>query len=285
MIEYNQLFKIPEYYAKYKIAEFLLEDIPEGDRTTEGLLSGKEEVTAVIQAEEDLIFVGEQIIDYFFDNTFKLSINFKDGQSVKKDEIIAVISGRADLILSRERTLLNLLQRLCGIATLTSKFVKIAEPYNVKILDTRKTTPGLRIFEKYAVVVGGGCNHRLDLSSGILIKDNHIKLVGSIREVIRKVKARNEKNLPVEIEVENLDEINEALEEGVDALLLDNFDANQLKEIVDFIREKSPEVFLEASGGINLTNLEDYVKTGVDAISSGSLTHSVKNSEIHMEFI
>jgi len=284
-MEYNQIFKIPEYYAKYKIAEFLLEDIPEGDRTTEGLLVGNEEITAVVQAQEDLIFAGEQLLNYFFDNTFKLSLNFRDGQLVKKDEIIAIIYGRADFILARERTLLNLLQRLCGIATITSKFVKIAEPYNVKILDTRKTTPGLRIFEKYAVVVGGGCNHRLDLSSGILIKDNHIKLAGSIKEVIRKVKLRNEKNLPIEIEVENLEEINEALDEGVDGLLLDNFKPEELKRIVEYIRTKSSDVFLEASGGINLSNLEEYVKTGVDAISSGTLTQSVKCVDIHMEFI
>lgn len=287
MIEYQQTIKLPVYYTKYKIAEYLLEDIPDGDKTTEAIFTDKDNITAVIQTEEDIIFVGNQIFNFFFDDTFKTGLYFSDGQIVKKDEIIGLISGRPDLILSRERVLLNLLQRLCGIATMTKKFVDIAKPYNVKILDTRKTTPGLRLFEKYAVVVGGGYNHRMDLSSGILIKDNHIKAVGGVREAIKKVKQHNKEGLPVEIEVETIEEIIEALSVGVDGFLLDNMKRNEIIECVQIIRKEKngDDIFIEASGGINLDNLKDYVDTGINAISSGALTHSVKCSELHIEFL
>jgi nicotinate-nucleotide pyrophosphorylase (carboxylating) len=287
VIEYNQIKKLPDNYIKSKISEFLLEDIPDADRTSEGVFTIHDFSTAIIQAEEDIIFAGEQLFQFFFDDTFNIKMNFSDGQKVAKGEIIAIISGRTDIILSRERTLLNLLQRLCGIASLTNKFAEIARPYNVKVLDTRKTTPGLRLFEKFAVVVGGGYNHRMDLSSGILIKDNHIKAAGGIKKVLGKVKASNEKNLKIELEVDNFEQVKEALEVGVDGFLLDNMKPELIKEIVDFIRKShhGKSIFIEASGGISLSNLSDYVSTGIDAISSGSLTHSVKASEIHMEFI
>jgi len=287
LIEYQQTVRLPVYYTKYKIAEYLLEDIPDGDKTTEAIFTEKDSITAVIQAEEEIVFVGNQIFNYFFDDTFKTGLYFTDGQIVKKDEIIGLISGRPDLILSRERVLLNILQRLCGIATLTKKYVDIAKPYGVKILDTRKTTPGLRLFEKYAVVVGGGYNHRMDLSSGILIKDNHIKAAGSIREAIKKVKEYNKEKLPVEIEVETIEEIIEALSVGVDGFLLDNMNRDKIIECVELVRREKDgdDIFLEASGGITLDNLKEYVDTGINAISSGELTHSVKSSEIHIEFL
>lgn len=287
MIEYQQIVKLPVYYTKYKIAEYLLEDIPEGDKTTEAIFTEKDSITAVIQAEEEIVFVGNQIFDYFFDDTFKTGLYFADGKIVQKDEIIGLISGRADLILSRERVLLNLLQRLCGIATMTKKFVDIAEPFDVKILDTRKTTPGLRLFEKYAVVVGGGYNHRMDLTSGILIKDNHIKAAGSIKDVLKRVKEHNKEHLPVEIEVETIEEIIEALSVGVDGFLFDNMNRDKLIECVNLVRNEKngDDIFIEASGGITLDNLANYVDTGINAISSGALTHSIKSSEIHIEFL
>ena len=286
MIEYPQHNKIPGYFARYKIAEFLLEDIPEGDITTVGILKKKDRTTAVIQAEEDLVFCGEQILSYFFDDSFELDLKVHDSDRVQTNDEIARINGATIPILTIERVMLNLLQRLCGIATLTSKFVEIAKPYNVRILDTRKTTPGLRIFEKYAVNSGGGFNHRMDLSSGILIKDNHIKAAGGIANAIKKIKERNYK-LPLEIEVENTEQIKEAMEEYVDGILLDNMSPAKIIECVKLIRSFSngDGVFIEASGGINLNTIADYVKTGVDAISVGSLTHSAKGVNIHLEFL
>ncbi|MFH1052701.1 MAG: carboxylating nicotinate-nucleotide diphosphorylase [bacterium] len=294
MIEYEQIKKLPEEYIIKKINEFLAEDMPDGDATTNAIFSNTlnnpqptthNSITAFLQAEEDLIFAGEQTLEYFFDGNSQIDLKFKDGDKVKNGEIIAVIKGRTDIILSHERVMLNLLQRLCGIATLTNKYAEIAKPYNVKILDTRKTTPGLRLFEKYAVTVGGGFNHRLDLSSGILIKDNHIKAAGGIKQAIEMLRNNNPKNLKIEIEVENKEEINEALEIGVDGFLLDNMSPSTISKMVEYIRDNAGEdVFIEASGGINLSNLGEYVKTGVNAISSGALTHSVKGSNIHLEF-
>ncbi|ROL62390.1 carboxylating nicotinate-nucleotide diphosphorylase [Bacteroidetes/Chlorobi group bacterium ChocPot_Mid] len=280
--------KLPEDYIIRKIKEFLDEDLPDGDITTESIFKkhhySKNHITAILQAEEDLIFAGEQLLPYFFDNKCEIKLFAQDGNTIKNNEVIAEINGLSDLILSRERVMLNLMQRLCGIATLTKKYSDIAKPYSVKILDTRKTTPGLRLFEKYAVTVGGGYNHRLDLSSGILIKDNHIKAAGGIKNAIELAKS-NKKNLKVEIEVENLQEIKEALEVGVDGFLLDNMNPQKTKEMVNFIRSNgNKEIFIESSGGINLENLKDYVTTGVNAISSGALTHSVKSSNIHLEF-
>lgn len=287
MIEYAQITKLPDEYIKAKIAEYLKEDSPDGDKTTEAIFSGRETVKAIIQAEEDLVFAGEDIIPSFFDNSFDIELNAKNGQQLKKGNIICTVTGRTDVILSRERVLLNIIQRLCGIATMARKYSDIAKPYNVKILDTRKTTPGLRLFEKFAVCVGSGFNHRLNLSSGILIKDNHIKAAGGIKEAIQKVRSKNTEKLKIEVEVENLYEIKEALEVGVDGFLLDNMKPQMVRDVVSYIRQHTvgERIFIEASGGINLSNLNKYVTTGIDAISSGAITHSVKSSEIHIEFI
>ena len=209
----------------------------------------------------------------------------KDGSSVCKGEIFARLTGSTLSILSRERIMLNLIQRMSAIATLTNKYVQIAKPFGVKILDTRKTTPGLRIFEKYAVAVGGGQNHRYNLSTGILIKDNHITAAGGITAALHRVHSQHY-SLPTEIEVENEHQIIEAIEAGTDGLLLDNMSPDELMRSVKLVRShrRGKDIFLEASGGINLDNLKDYVCTGVDAISCGALTHSIKNANLHLEF-
>lgn len=284
-MKYPLQIRIPEYYIKKKIDEFLLEDAPQGDVTTSGIFDESKTIVAKIQAQEDIVFAGEQLIENFFDDTFEVKILCSDGQEVNNNEIIAEIKGKADKILIRERVLLNLLQRLCGIATETRRYVNIAKPFNVKILDTRKTTPGLRFFEKYAVAVAGGFNHRLNLSSGILIKDNHIKAAGSITRAVDKIRGKNYA-LPIEVEVENIEQIKEALECNADGLLLDNMSPIETHRSVEQIRQltQGREVFIEASGGINLQTLPGYVETGIDAVSIGALTHSVKGSDIHMEF-
>lgn len=284
MIEYEQIRTLPEDYILRKIDEFLQEDNPDGDKTTEGIYVSSHKVRAIIQAEDDLVLAGANCLPYFFYSDF-VKQNFNDGDFVKNGAIIAVIETDAAEILTKERTILNLMQRLSGIATFTSKYSEIAKPHNVKILDTRKTTPGLRLFEKYAVTMGGGYNHRLDLSSGILIKDNHIQAAGSITNALKTIKSKNY-GLPIELEVENEDQIKEALECGLDGFLLDNMNRERTISAVKLIRSypNRNEIFIESSGGINLTNLLDYVDTGINAISIGALTHSVMGANIHMEF-
>ncbi len=284
MIEYEQIRTLPEDYILRKIDEFLQEDTPDGDKTTEGIYVSSHKVRAIIQAEDDLVLAGANCLPYFFYSDF-VKKNFNDGDFVQNGAIIAVIETDAAEILTKERTILNLMQRLSGIATFTSKYSEIATPHNVKILDTRKTTPGLRLFEKYAVTMGGGFNHRLDLSSGILIKDNHIQAAGSITNALKTIKSKNF-GLPIELEVENDDQIKEALECCLDGFLLDNMNRERTISAVKLIRSypNGNEIFIESSGGINLTNLSDYVDTGINAISIGALTHSVMGANIHMEF-
>ena len=260
--------------------------MPEGDKTTLATISGNTEISAHIIAVEALVFAGEQIIPACFGDSCQVNNLKKDGSLLKRGEVMGIVSGAANTILSRERVMLNLVQRLCGIATQTKEYVEIATPNNVKILDTRKTTPGLRLFEKYAVAVGGGYNHRLDLSSGILIKDNHIVAAGSVEKAIKEAYSQN-KDLPLELEVDNLAQIREALSIGVDGILLDNMERNEIFEAVNLIRNspRGEEIFIEASGGITLKNLSQYVDTGINAVSVGALTHGVKSKDIRLEFL
>lgn len=285
MIKYQQITKLPLEEVKRKIQSFIDEDLPNGDFTSDAIFGDVPSIsTAYLQAQENMILSGGEIIPLFFPEDFKVEVLRKDGAYVADGEIFARITGSTALILSRERIILNLIQRMSAIATMTHRFAKIAEPYNVKILDTRKTTPGLRIFEKYSVAIGGGQNHRYGLSAGILIKDNHIKASGSISEAVTKVKNKKY-DLPIEVEVEDFKEIAEAMKIGVDGLLLDNMTPPEIVKAMEFIHglPGGNEVFVEASGGINYANLGEYVKTGVHAISTGAVTHSVKCANIHLE--
>ena len=213
-------------------------------------------------------------------------MNKKDGDPVLAGDTLGVVNGPADDILSRERVMLNLIQRICGIATVSRKYADLAEPYDVKILDTRKTTPGLRLFEKYAVSVGGAFNHRLNLSEGILIKDNHIAASGSVSDAIRAVH-NSDGVLPVELEVDNLNQIEQALEIGVNGFLLDNMNRKTILQAVSLIRhsKNGKNVFVEASGGITFENIQQYLDTGINGISIGALTHGVISKDIRLEFI
>jgi nicotinate-nucleotide pyrophosphorylase (carboxylating) len=286
VIEYSQILALPESYLKEKIKEYLLEDMPNGDITTSPLISGSKNIIAYIQAQEDIIVAGLEIIKFFFNSSFEIELKKKDGDTAKKDELLATIKGKGGEILTKERSLLNLLQRLSGIATQTAKYVEIAKPHNVKILDTRKTMPGMRLFDKYAVRVGGGHNHRLDLSSGIMIKDNHIALAGSVKDAVEQIRSFV-KTQPIELEVDTFDQIYEGLDAGVEGFLLDNMNKANTIEAVRIIRSapKGDKIFIESSGGITLSNLNEYVTTGINAISIGALTHSVRNVDMHMEFV
>jgi nicotinate-nucleotide pyrophosphorylase len=223
-------------------------------------------------------------LEAIFGDNIKIDIFFSDGDRVANRDIIATIEGSAIEILRKERIFLNLMQRMCGIATTTRTYVDIAKPNNVVVLDTRKTTPGLRMFEKYSVCMGGGQNHRYNLSTGILIKDNHIVAAGGVKEAVLGCK-KLDSTLPVQIEVARKEQIPNAIESGADGLLLDNMSPDYLIECVKFARGLRKEIFLEASGGITLQNLAGYVTTGIDAVSVGAITHSVKSSDISLKFI
>ena len=286
MIEYPQNKHLSEEYIVKKISEFWKEDMPSGDQTTECIVPENTRIKAEIQAMEELVFAGEKIIPHCFGKECQITINQEDGNLVSSGDVLGMVTGSARYILSRERVMLNLIQRLCGIATISSKYAKIANPFNVMILDTRKTTPGLRLFEKYAVAIGGSYNHRLNLSDGILIKDNHVIAAGSITRAIESAQKLNP-NLPLEVEVDNIDQIKEAIKIGVDGLLLDNMDADTIRLAVPIIRKSNngDDVFVEASGGINIENIHPYLDTGINAISIGALTHQAISKDIRLEFI
>ena len=283
-IKYPRITELSEEYIKTKINEYLLEDSPIGDFSTIGTIDKDSKSTAYIETQEDIVFVGETIIPHFFDDTFKVNIFFKDGDFAPNGSILAEIYGNTGEILTKERVILNLIQRLSGIATITNKYVNVAEPFGIKILDTRKTTPGLRLFEKYAVTMGGGQNHRADLSSAIMLKDNHIKAAGSISNAINNVKSLN-LNLNIEVEADTLQQVEEIVMHDIDGILLDNMDHETTKKAVEIIKSSKlgEKAYIISSGGITFQDLNDYLETGIDGISVGAITHSVKSSEIHIE--
>lgn len=284
MILYNQIKEIPKEFIKNKIDEFLFEDSPEGDITTESTVSPDKIVKAQIKAKDNLVLSGRNVVEAMFENMDNVKFYFRDGDWIEKNQIIAEITGNAIELLRKERIFLNLMQRMCGIATNTRQYAEIGKPYNVAILDTRKTTPGLRMFEKYSVCMGGGQNHRFSLSTGILIKDNHIVAAGGVKNAVESCKSMG-KDLPIQIEIAHKSEIKNAIESGIDGLLLDNMSPDYLRDCVIFAREIEENIFIEASGGVTLDNLKEYVQTGVNAISVGALTHSVKSSDISLKFL
>jgi nicotinate-nucleotide pyrophosphorylase (carboxylating) len=286
LIDYPQQKHLPDEYIINKLSEFWEEDMPRGDETTQRIIPKNITIKAEIQAMEELVFAGNTIIPHCFGKGCQIEINSDDGDLLSRGDVIGIIGGPARDILSRERVMLNLVQRLCGIATMARQYTRLADPHNVKILDTRKTTPGIRLFEKYAVVMGGAYNHRLNLSDGILIKDNHIASVGSVDKAIESARKAGT-GLPLELEVDNLDQIKESLILGVDGFLLDNMDVGNIRTAVSIIRqsENGDNIFIEASGGITLENIQPYLKTGINAISVGALTHRAISKNIRLEFI
>lgn len=263
----------------------LAEDIGSGDVTTMAIADKNDEGDAEIIAKENLVVAGILIAEAVF-KTIDAKIEFtalvEDGDNVKKGATITTVSGRISAILTGERVALNFLQRLSGIATLTSRFVNNVKGFKVKILDTRKTTPGLRVLEKYAVRMGGAFNHRFGLCDGILIKDNHIAAVGSVAEAVFRARENTPKNLLVEVEVKNLDEVKEAVLAGADVIMLDNMKPSLMKQAVKIIGKTA---LIEASGGVNLKNVRAIAETGVDFISVGALTHSARAVDISMEMV
>jgi len=264
------------------IKRALKEDSPYGDVTVSAIVSPLERAEVDLIAKEDGIICGLDIFKRVFEILGEVEVNLfvKDGDLVKNTMVIGKVTGNAGNILVGERIALNLLQRMSGIATLTNKYVKKLEGANTKILDTRKTTPNLRVLEKYAVKIGGGVNHRFSLSDGILIKDNHIGYAGGIKEAIELAKKNSSFVRKIEVETETKDQVLEALEAGADIIMLDNMSPDLARDMVKLINGRA---LTECSGNITLDTVTDYGKTGVDYISSGELTHSVKAFDISLK--
>ena len=277
-------FSLKENILIDKIVEqALLEDIGTGDITTEFILPSDLKAKGIIKTSEEGVVAGLDIACLIFkklDSEIVFQEKIKDGTKVARGKVLAEISGSARTILKGERVALNFLQRMSGIATITSKFCQEVKDFPVRIVDTRKTTPGLRVLEKYAVLMGGGYNHRFGLYDAVLIKDNHIAVAGGIKSAVNSVRKQISHMIKIEIEVENLSQLQEALEMKVDIVMLDNMDLETMKEAVKIVKG---EALIEASGGITLKKVREIAQTGVDLISVGALTHSVKSLDIGME--
>ncbi len=279
----------------------LEEDVGKGDITTLLTVPKGRKAKGIIRAKEKGIIAGLPAAELVFQRVagrgslvvFKAKVN--EGAKAKKGQVIAEVIGDARSILTAERTALNFLQRLSGIATLTNRFVEKVRPCKVKIFDTRKTTPGLRCLEKYAVRCGGGYNHRMGLWDMVLIKDNHLKMqnakckIQNLKDTVKRIRKRLPKGMKVEVEAKNLREVREALEAGVDIIMLDNMNLKSIKKAVELCHRspvtghRSP--IIEASGGITLENVRKIAETGVDRISIGALTHSAKALDISLDIV
>lgn len=256
------------------ILQALREDISSEDVTTNAIMRESKAGRADLICKQAGIIAGLDVFKRVFellDDTAKVHFKVKDGEEVKNGQLLAVVEGDIRALLSGERTALNYLQRMSGIATYTNSVAKLLKGSNTKLLDTRKTTPNMRIFEKYAVKVGGGCNHRYNLSDGILIKDNHIGAAGGVKKAIQMAKEYAPFVRKIEVEVENLDMLKEALEAGADIIMLDNMTPETMKEAVALTKGKAET---ECSGNVTKENIQNIIDIGVDYVSSGALTHS-----------
>lgn len=266
------------------IERALTEDLNTGDITTMSTVPQDKHIGGNFIAKADGVLCGMDIAQAVFayiDSQVNIVCILNDGSAVKKGDIIATIEGRAISVLTGERLALNLMQRLSGIATKTSEAVKKVDGFDVKILDTRKTTPGLRVPEKYAVRTGGGYNHRFTLSDGVLIKDNHIKAAGGIKEAITAARNYVPHTLKIEVEVETLEQVEQALSARADIIMLDNMTSEMMTQAVTRIDKKA---LVEASGNMDEKDLQEVAATGVDFISIGALTNSVKPLDISLKF-
>jgi len=265
------------------IEQFFIEDIGERDVTTDLIFADNPRGEIVFLAKEAGVFCGEDIIKTGFhvlDSQIEIQLFVKDGDSIEVGQQLAVVSGEVTALLKGERVVLNLIQRMSGIATLTRKAVETLDSSFTRICDTRKTTPGLRMLEKYAVRTGGGYNHRLGLYDGVMIKDNHISFAGSIRRAVELVRENVGHMVKIEVETESKEQVIEAVEAGADVIMFDNRTPDEIKELIKLV---PPQIVTEASGGITLNNLATYRDSGVHYISLGFLTHSFKALDISVK--
>ncbi|MBM7653013.1 carboxylating nicotinate-nucleotide diphosphorylase [Neobacillus cucumis] len=268
-----------------QLEEFFIEDIGEQDLTTDLIFSDQTQGKIVFLSKDEGVFCGEEIIRSGFqllNHDIKVELFVKDGQAIEKGQELAHVSGKITDLLKGERVVLNLIQRMSGIATLTQKTVHTLDSGHTKVCDTRKTTPGLRMLEKYAVRCGGGFNHRFGLYDAVMIKDNHISFAGSITKAVEAVRSKAGHMVKVEVEVETEEQVLEAVKAGADVIMFDNRTPDEVKE---FIKLVPASIITEASGGIQLTNIAEYRDTGVDYISLGYLTHSYRALDISVKVL
>ncbi len=267
------------------------EDVGDGDATTLSTIPADAMGRQRLIIKEEGILAGVEIARRVFDKldpSLRMTIHINDGAHVKPGDIVFEVEGPVRSLLQTERVMLNIMQRMSGIATMTAKYQSRLDGLKTKVLDTRKTTPGMRILEKMAVKIGGGENHRIGLFDMILIKDNHNDFAGGIANSVARAKEwckANGKDLKIEVEVRDTDEINQALAAGVDRIMLDNFTPERTAEAVSYIRERNKDVEIESSGGITLDTLRAYGEAGVDFISVGALTHSVKGLDMSFKAV
>jgi nicotinate-nucleotide pyrophosphorylase (carboxylating) len=272
------------HQVKQLIQASIEEDLGRGDVTTEATIAESVISRARLSTKQEIVLAGMEVfieVHAVLDKAIQIKASHNDGDLLAAGTVIADLEGPARSLLAGERVALNFLQRLSGIATLTRRYVDAVRGYKVDIVDTRKTTPGWRLLEKYAVRVGGGKNHRHDLGDGVLIKDNHIVAAGGIRQAVDMARQHSHHLLKIEVEVETLAQVEEALQAGAEVIMLDNMSPTLLAEGVKMIGGRA---LVEASGGISLESVIDVARTGVDLISVGRLTHSAPAADIHLEF-
>ena len=275
--------KLLQFYVDEIIKNALKEDINYIDTSADLVIDENDMTTAYFEAKADGVLCGLDVALRVFellDEDFKAKVYLHDGQKIKKGDIIADLKGHTCLLLKGERTALNLLQHMSGIATMTNRAVTLCAGTNASVADTRKTLPGLRAIQKYAVTVGGGKNHRFNLSDAVMLKDNHIDSCGSITKAVEKVREKLGHMVKIEVETRNLEEVAEALSTGAEVIMLDNMNCETMKKAVEMTNGKA---LLEASGNITDETIGEVAKTGVDIISIGALTHSVKAFDISMK--
>ena len=271
--------------AEAVIEAALREDMPGGDITSESVIPASARSEACLLAKEDGVVAGLEVAARVFakiDPAVIFIERFKDGSGFRQGDKLARIKGPTIALLEGERTALNFLQHLCGVATATRRYVEAVAGTKTRILDTRKTTPGLRLLEKYAVRMGGGTNHRISLSDMVLIKDNHLRFVGSVSEAVRRARARIRPGVKIEVEAASLLQVREALAAGADWIMLDNMPVETMSQAVALAGGRVP---LEASGNMTLDRVRAVAETGVDFISVGALTHSARAVDISMDFV
>ncbi len=275
--------KLLQFYVDEVIKNAIKEDINYIDTSADLVLDENDMTTAYFEAKAEGVLCGLDVALRVFellDKDFSAKVYIRDGEKVKKGDIIADLTGHTVMLLKGERTALNLLQHMSGIATMTNRAVTLCEGTNASVADTRKTLPGLRAIQKYAVTVGGGRNHRYNLSDAVMLKDNHIDACGSITKAVEKCRERLGHMVKIEVETRNLDEVAEALSTGVEVIMLDNMNCETMKKAVEMTNGKA---LLEASGNITDETIRSVAETGVDIISIGALTHSVKAFDISMK--
>ncbi|GAB7057211.1 carboxylating nicotinate-nucleotide diphosphorylase [Paenibacillus sp. YK5] len=280
------MFELNQTVLNESLKRWLEEDIGMGDVTTMTTIPSDSMSKGIIHVKDNGIVAGLPVAKAVFalvDPQLRFEAKASDGDAVSKGTVIAEVSGSTRSILLGERLALNLLQRMSGIATRTNQFVERLEGRPSRLVDTRKTTPGHRMLEKYAVRVGGGHNHRFGLYDAVMIKDNHIKGAGGIAKAIQSARARIPHTMKIEVEVENFVQLNEALGAEPDIIMLDNMGPEQMREAVLFIKQRAPHIIVEASGNVSLDNVREIAETGVDVISVGRLTYSVQSLDISLD--